>query len=120
MFLNGLKIINKNNGKVLRTFEPSKQYEKDGKFNVIKFKMLSRWQFAGCDIVKLPKAPTAYDVLACLQKYDVGTFEDFCSEFGYDEDSRKAFKIYKAVIREWKNVELLFTEEQIEKLQEIQ
>src|SRR5690606_35215363 len=25
--------------------------------------------------------PTAYDVLACLQKYDVGSFEDFCSGF---------------------------------------
>lgn len=64
--------------------------------------------------------PTAYDVLTCLTKYDPGDFHNFCYEFGYNEDSRKAFKIYKAVIREWKNVELLFNEEQIEKLQEIQ
>lgn len=64
--------------------------------------------------------PTAYDVLACLEKYEVGTFADFCSEFGYDIDSRKAYKVYKAVMKEWKNVELLFTPEQIELLQEIQ
>lgn len=64
--------------------------------------------------------PTAYDVLACIQKYDVGTFDDFCSEFGYDTDSRKAYKTYKAVLREWKNIEFLFTPEQIELLREIQ
>ena len=63
--------------------------------------------------------PTAYDVLSCLTKYDVGSFEDFCSEFGYDTDSRAAYKTYKAVLKEWKNIERLFTSEQIEMLQEI-
>ena len=65
-------------------------------------------------------APSAYDVLACLQKYDVGTFENFCSEFGYDVDSRKAEKIYKAVCDEFTNVERLFSPDEIEILQEIQ
>lgn len=64
--------------------------------------------------------PTAYDVLAGMTKYEVGSFEDFCSEFGYDNDSRAAYKTYKAVLKEWKNVERLFTSEQIELLQEIQ
>lgn len=36
------------------------------------------------------KMPTMYDVLTCLTKYDPDTFEDFCSEFGYDTDSRRA------------------------------
>lgn len=63
--------------------------------------------------------PSAYDVLSCLQKYEVGTFDNFCSEFGYDTDSRTAYKTYKAVMKEWKNVELLFTPEQLELLQEI-
>lgn len=66
-----------------------------------------------------PIHPTAYEILACLTKYDPGTFEDFCSEFGCDLDSRKAFKTYKSVRREWKNIELLFTDEQIEQLREI-
>jgi hypothetical protein len=88
------------------------------------------------------KTPTAYDVLACLQKYDPGTFENFCSDFGYDtEDSEEQFenlikpesrawreagkmfyakRTYRAVLKEWEAVQRLFTPEQIEKLQEIQ
>lgn len=72
------------------------------------------------DVIHRPKTPTAYSVLACLTKYDPGTFEDFCSEFGYDEDSRKAEKIYKAVVDEYKNVAMLFNDEEIEQLAEIQ
>jgi hypothetical protein len=64
--------------------------------------------------------PTAYDVLTGLTKYDLGSFENFCGDYGYDIDSRKAYKTYKAVLKEWKNVERLFTPEQIELLQEIQ
>lgn len=62
--------------------------------------------------------PTEYDILACLQKYDVGSFEDFCYEFGYDIDSRKAEKTYKAVVKEYNNVERVFGDI-IEELQEI-
>lgn len=63
--------------------------------------------------------PTPYDVLACLTKYDPGTFEDFCSEFGYDTDSKRAEKTYKAVCDEWLNICKLFTDAEIEQLQEI-
>lgn len=63
--------------------------------------------------------PTPYDVLACLQKYDVGSFEDFCAEYGYDADSRKAERIYEAVLNEFKNVQALWSDEEIELLQEI-
>lgn len=65
------------------------------------------------------KAPTAYDVLACLTKYDPGTFEDFCSEFGYDTDSKRAEKTYNAVKDEYMNVCALFNDTEIEALQEI-
>jgi len=64
--------------------------------------------------------PTSYDVLACLTKSDPYTFEYFCSEFGYDSDSRKSEKTYKAVVKEWQNICRLFTESEIEQLQEIQ
>jgi hypothetical protein len=63
-------------------------------------------------------APTAYDVLTCLTKYDPGTFENFCGDFGYDEDSRRAEKVYKAVLKEWAGVERLFGDV-IEELVEI-
>lgn len=73
--------------------------------------------------VKLTKVkgtpPTAYDVLACLQKYEVGTFEDFCGEFGYDTDSKRAEKVYKAVAKEFDNVCKIWSDAEIEQLQEI-
>ena len=57
------------------------------------------------------KAPELEDVLACLTKYDVGDFGDFCAEFGYDEWDRESKRIYKAVLREYRNVVRLFGEE---------
>lgn len=74
---------------------------------------------AKSDQIIRPKSPTEYSVLACLQKYDVGTFEDFCSEFGYDEDSKKAEKTYNAVVKEYDNVCKIWSDEEIEQLQEI-
>ena len=65
------------------------------------------------------KEPRAYDLLACLQKYDPGDFENFCSEFGYDTDSRSAHKTWKAVVNEWRKVRKFFTDEELEQLQEI-
>ena len=90
--------------------------------NAVEFKALKWINGIEKDILKNPnfEAPTAYSVLACLQKYDFGTFEDFCSEFGYDTDSRTAEKTYKAVLDEWLNVQKLFTDKEIEILQEIQ
>lgn len=70
--------------------------------------------------LKAKAVPNEYNVLACLEKYDVGTFEDFCSEFGYDEDSRTAERIYIAVIKEYKDLTRIFTEKQMEELSEIQ
>ncbi len=40
---------------------------------------------------------SAYDVLACLEWSDPGTFENFCGEFGYEPDSIKANKTWRAV-----------------------
>lgn len=71
-----------------------------------------------CVLVK-GTPPTYYDILSSLQKYDVGDFEDFCNEFGYDNDSRKAEKIYKAVLNEYNNMKMLFTDEEFKILSEI-
>jgi hypothetical protein len=65
------------------------------------------------------KPPRAYDVLAAIQKYEVGSFENFCSEFGYDLDSRKAYKTYLAVCKEYDKVSKFFTSEELEEAQEI-
>jgi hypothetical protein len=65
------------------------------------------------------KLPTAYAVLACLQKYDPGDFRNFCGDMGFNEDSREAEKTYKAVIKEWEKSEAFFTKSELEELQGI-
>ena len=62
----------------------------------------------GQSIYNGSKEPTMYDVLSCLQKYDCGTFENFCDEYGYDTDSRKAERIYKGCVKEYNAVVRLF------------
>ena len=48
--------------------------------------------------------PSAYDVLSCVQTYDVGTIDDFVSEFGYEinqwADVKRIERIYHAVCEE--------------------
>lgn len=58
--------------------------------------------------------PTAYDVLAALTKYEVGTYSEFISDFGYEEftesdhgdmiKNKETVKTYKAVSKEYENV----------------
>ena len=61
----------------------------------------------------------AYDVWACMEKSDPGTFSEFCAEFGYDEDSRRAEAVWRACIDEWTRVSRFFTAPEIEQLQEV-
>lgn len=68
---------------------------------------------------RVRKYPSVYNVLTCLTKYDPGTFDDFCLEFGYDTDSRRAEKTYKAVVIEWENVDRLW-HDCLELLREVQ
>ncbi len=64
--------------------------------------------------------PTAYDILSCLQKYDTGDFENFCGDFGYDSDSRKAEKTYNAVRKEYEALAKMYSEEELSLMAEIQ
>lgn len=63
--------------------------------------------------------PSAYDMLACITKSEPGTFEDFCGDFGYDNDSRRAEGVYQAVVKEWRQVSKFFTAEELAEIQEI-
>lgn len=72
------------------------------------------------DIPKLADLkPTSYDVLACLTKYDVGTFVSWASEMGYGTDSRKALALYLSVQEEFTQVRSFFSSTELETLQEI-
>lgn len=63
--------------------------------------------------------PNEYDILACLTKTDPEDFESFCDEFGYDDDSRSAEQIWRACVKEYKQLTRIFTEKQMEELCEI-
>ena len=63
--------------------------------------------------------PTAYDLLACIQKYDVGTLDNFCSEFGYDTDSKRAEQVYLAVCKEYQKTRKFFTDAELAVVQDI-
>lgn len=68
------------------------------------------------------RAPTPYDVLACISG-DVhcpDTFEDFCGEYGYDQDSRKAERVFRRCTKLAKRLRAFFTADEIEALSEIQ
>jgi hypothetical protein len=50
-----------------------------------------------------------------MTKYDPGTFEDFCNEYGYNDkplsEYPKVMKIYKNCIKEYEAMKRLFPEE---------
>lgn len=64
--------------------------------------------------------PTIYDVMACLEWYEIYDFEDFCLNFGYDTDSRKALEIYLDCEKQQKELFSIIPEQEIrEKIQNI-
>lgn len=70
-----------------------------------------------------PKAPGAYSILACLEKYDVGSMDDFMHEFGYEiksaNDLANFIATYNAVVKEYNDLCRIFTPEQMALLREI-
>ncbi len=60
-----------------------------------------------------------YDVLAGLSVgYDT-SFEEFCDSFGYDSDSRRAYKTYIEVQKQSNALKSMYNEEELERLNEI-
>ncbi len=91
----------------------------DKKDLMFRIKMKDHSFVSNIDKIHRPIAPTEYSILACLQKYEAGTFENFCGDFGYDEYSRTAEKTYKAVVKEFDKLSALFNYAELEQLQEI-
>jgi hypothetical protein len=67
------------------------------------------------------KAPTKKDVLYSMIMDDVSymDFEEFCSNFGYDNDSIRALNTFKACQTQTDNFYRLFNEEEREILREL-
>lgn len=119
---NAKEFLDKVGAKITIRFKECGKHFADDKENRNRYRVTvtrngKRWSYMfGDSILNTIKGirPTAYDVLACVEKYDVGTFHDFCNEFGYDEyddydrENAKAKRIYKAVCREAEKVNELF------------
>ena len=68
------------------------------------------------------KEPTTYDVLAHISGdiYCPDKFTEFCSEYGYEEDSRKAHSTFVRCEKFSQRLRAFFSEEEQEALGEIQ
>lgn len=66
--------------------------------------------------------PTIEDVLNCCAldasglHNGLGSFKDWCSEYGFDTDSRKAMRTFRTVKRQAEKLEKFLTPEQFEQL----
>ena len=68
-----------------------------------------------------PKKPTKKDILYSMIIDDVSDldFNDFCNEFGYNNDSIKALKVYESCKRETKAYYNMFDSKEREVLREL-
>lgn len=57
------------------------------------------------------EVPSEYDVLTCLEWHTPESFDEFCSEFGYSTDSRKAFATHKACLAQTEALLRIFPRE---------
>lgn len=77
---------------------------------------LSTWEYAS---VK----PRDYSILACMQTYDVGTFDDFIAEFCYEIDSKEscenAQRTYEAVVEQYHKLQALYSDKELQALASI-
>lgn len=72
----------------------------------------------GCGITR---EPSASDLLNCLASDAAGfanaqSFEDWCSEYGYDTDSRKAEKTYNVIQKQAEHLERFLPDGEYERL----
>lgn len=69
----------------------------------------------------LTREPSVEDVLDCLASDSAGfenndSFEDWCGEYGYDTDSRRAERTYKAIERQSEKLRKLLGEDLYQEL----
>ena len=102
------------------SFEESFEYSTGA--GLRRVEKLQKWQIAYRHEPKsFPVKPTAASVLYCLlsdaEALDM-SFSDWCANFGYDEDSRKALAIYDSCCENAKKLRRCFDRQTIETLRE--
>lgn len=117
----GFNLINTNTNKEIKYgWFKELTYFVDRDKNKLKRDLIMKLGNLGCLKLHYGKTPSAYDVLSCLQVYEVGTHKDFCDSFGYDVDSIKANNIYLAVVKEYNNLKMLYSDKELELMAEIE
>ena len=101
----------------LKTYQEGLPREFGARYHLLKTEV-DNFRFKDYWIAQAKVPPSLYDILSCLTKYDPGTFNNFCSEFGYNNDSMKDFAIYQDVCKEYENVYRVFSN-CLDELQEI-
>lgn len=76
-------------------------------------------KFGSIKIKPCKDKPTAYQILTCLQTYDVGSYADFCKDFNY-EGSEHSLKLWMDICNEYRTLTNMYSEEELSKLAEIQ
>lgn len=71
------------------------------------------------DITREAIKPSAYDILTCMHVMTEDNFKDWCASFGYDDDSIKAERLYRACVEQDRRMMRLFTQDELEALNEI-
>lgn len=90
-------------------------------------KMRAKWaggHFTNPECAKWKKyLPSAYDVLACLEKYQPDTFANWAADCGYNDQPLNEYPavmaVYTACVEQYKGLARIFTPEQLEAMQEI-
>lgn len=67
--------------------------------------------------------PSKYSILACLEKYDVGSMDDFFDEFCWEitsgSDVVRFLDTYNETVKQYRDLCRIFTPEQMELLRDI-
>jgi hypothetical protein len=61
----------------------------------------------------------AYNFLACMSLDYSADFKEFCSNFGYEEDSRRAYKAWIGTLEQNAKLRSMFSDAELELLAEI-
>jgi hypothetical protein len=68
--------------------------------------------------------PRRYDILSCLDANDPGTFEEFCAEYGYNDQPLSTYpeakRTYDTVKAQVDGLRAMYTDEELDQLAEIQ
>lgn len=61
-----------------------------------------------------------YTIITYLNKENLGSFDDFCYMFGYNNDSIKILNLYQRLSEQYKELSTLFTSKELELLRTIE